>query len=427
VSKTVIVVGTQWGDEGKGKITHHLSSKADVVVRYQGGDNAGHTICFGGATHKLHLIPSGVFNPNAVNILGNGMVVNVKRFLEETDNLKARGVPCNNVFISDRAHVLFDYHMLLDKISESKLGKENIGTTQRGIGPAYTDKTSRRGIRVSEFLGEDFRALLEKAVAEKNAVLAREKMPPLDAGEIYRDYLPVREKIKPYVIDSVSFLNEAYSSGKNILFEGAQGALLDVDFGSYPYVTSSNSSAGGVCSGTGIGPTKINEIIGVVKAYTTRVGCGTFPTELFDETAHYIREAGNEYGTTTRRPRRIGWFDAVILNYSKMINGLTGIAIMLLDVLSGLKSLKICTAYDLDGKIIKTVPASLSDYNKCKPIYEELPGWDEDITEVKKFSELPLAAQNYLKRIEELTGLDIVIFSVGPDEKQTVIRRDVFA
>jgi adenylosuccinate synthase len=232
--------------------------------------------------------------------------------------------------------------------------------------------------------------------------------------------------IRPYVIDAISLLNEAHAAGKNILFEGAQGALLDVDYGSYPFVTSSNSSAGGACTGAGLGPTRIDEVIGVAKAYTTRVGSGTFPTELFDETAHYIRERGNEYGTTTRRPRRIGWFDAVVLNYSRMINGLTGISVMLLDVLTGMKTLKICTAYELDGKIVKTVPASLSAYNKCRPVYEELPGWDEDITGVKSFDELPATAQAYLKRIEELTGVEIVMFSVGPDEKQTVIRRDVF-
>lgn len=426
VSKTIIVVGTQWGDEGKGKITHYLSSKADIVVRYQGGDNAGHTICFNGVTYKLHLIPSGVFNPKIVNILGNGMVINVKRFLAEVESLKAQGIPCDNVFISDRAHVLFDYHALLDQISESKLGKENIGTTQRGIGPAYTDKTSRRGIRVSDFIGDDFHALLTRAIKEKNAVLASEDALQLDAEAVYNEYLPVREMIRPYVIDAISLLNEAHAAGKNILFEGAQGALLDVDYGSYPFVTSSNSSAGGACTGAGLGPTRIDEVIGVAKAYTTRVGSGTFPTELFDETAHYIRERGNEYGTTTRRPRRIGWFDAVVLNYSRMINGLTGISVMLLDVLTGMKTLKICTAYELDGKIVKTVPASLSAYNKCRPVYEELPGWDEDITGVKSFDELPATAQAYLKRIEELTGVDIVMFSVGPDEKQTVIRRDVF-
>ncbi|MCK9537430.1 MAG: adenylosuccinate synthase [Bacilli bacterium] len=427
MSKTVVVVGTQWGDEGKGKITNFLSEKSDFVVRYQGGDNAGHTICFNNTTYKLHLIPSGVFNPKITNILGNGMVVNVKKFLDEVENLRKQGFAVDNVFISDRAHVIFDYHILLDGISEDKLGKENIGTTKRGIGPAYTDKIARRGIRISDFIGEDFKETLKKRIIEKNKELKIEAVAPLDFDDFYQKYLPLCDKIKPFVIDSVTVLNQALAEGKNILFEGAQGALLDVDFGSYPYVTSSNPSAGGVCCGSGIGPTYINEIVGIVKAYSTRVGSGTFPTELLDATGHYIREVGREYGTTTKRPRRIGWFDAVVLNYSKMINGLTGISIMLLDVLTGLKQLKICTGYSLDGKIIKTVPASLADYNKCIPIYEELPGWDDDITAVKSFCELPINAQNYLRRIEELTGLDVVIFSVGPDKNQTIVCRDVFA
>lgn len=427
MSKTVVIVGTQWGDEGKGKISNYLSEKADYVVRFQGGDNAGHTICFNRHTYKLHLLPSGIFNPKITNILGNGMVVNVKRFLEEIQNMQDLGFAVNNVFISDRAHVIFDYHILMDKIREKKLGKENIGTTKRGIGPAYTDKISRRGIRIADFISSNFKQIFEKTVAEKNKEIIENGEEPFAFEALYQEYLPLQSKIKPYVIDSVSVLNQALNDGKNILFEGAQGALLDVDFGSYPYVTSSNPSAGGVGIGSGIGPTHINDVIGIVKAYSTRVGSGTFPTEIIGPIGDYIREVGHEYGTTTRRKRRIGWFDAVILNYSKMINGLTGISVMLLDVLTGLKNLKICTAYNLNGKIIKTVPASLDDYNNCIPIYEEMPGWREDISDVKSFSELPLAAQNYLNRISEITGLEIIIFSVGPDKKQTIKCRNIFA
>ena len=426
MSKTVVVVGTQWGDEGKGKISNYLSEKADYVVRYQGGDNAGHTICFDNAVYKLHLIPSGVFNPNIINILGNGMVINVRRFLEETNHLKNLGFSLNNVFISNRAHIIFDYHVLLDGASEQKLGESLIGTTKRGIGPAYTDKISRKGIRIADFIGDDFYDLFKTRVNEKNKELTKEGIEPLDFNKLYNDYQEIRKKIKPYVIDSISVLNQALDEGKNILFEGAQGALLDVDFGSYPYVTSSNPTTGGVCSGSGIPPTRINEVIGIVKAYSTRVGSGAFPTELHDEIGNYIRETGQEYGTTTRRPRRIGWFDAVILNYSRQINGLTGISIMLLDVLTGLKEIKICTAYKLNNEIINTVPASLDDFNKCIPVYESLPGWSEDITNVKSFEELPTNAKTYLKRIEELTGVNIAIFSVGPDKLQTIECRKIF-
>ena len=426
MSKAVVVVGTQWGDEGKGKITNYLSEFADIVVRYQGGDNAGHTIKFNNVTYKLHLIPSGVFNNSTLNILGNGMVINVRHFLDEIKQLQAQGFSCNNVFISDRAHVLFDYHLLLDTINEEKMGSKKIGTTKKGIGPAYSDKISRNGIRMIDFISDDFYSLLKEKIEEKNLLLSGCNEKTLNFEQLYQEYRQIALQIKPYICDSIALINEALEQDKKVLFEGAQGALLDIDFGSYPYVTSSNPSAGGVCIGSGVGPTKINDVLGIVKAYCTRVGEGTFPTEFEDEISQYIRITGNEFGTTTKRPRRIGWFDTVVLNYSKMINGLTGISIMLLDVLTSVKTIKICTGYNLNGQILYTIPASIKDFEKCIPIYEEIPGWNEDITDVKTFEELPKNAQRYLKRIEELTKLDVVMFSVGPDKSQTIVRKPIF-
>lgn len=426
MNKTVVVLGTQWGDEGKGKVAHYLSNEADYVVRYQGGDNAGHTIRFDNQTYKLHLLPSGIFNPNTINILGNGMVVNVKNFLEEVEALKAAGKFYDNIYISDRAHVLFDYHRLLDGLKEEKLGTKNIGTTKRGIGPAYTDKASRSGIRFADFINPSFQKLFLNNLQEKNLELSLYDAEKINTESVLTEYQEIAAKIRPFVVDSVTMLNEALASDKKILFEGAQGTLLDLDFGTYPFVTSSNCSAGGVATGSGIGPTKISEIVGVVKAYSTRVGSGPFATEFEDEIAEYIRKTGNEYGTSTGRPRRIGWFDGVIANYSRIVNGLTGLAVTLLDVLTGLKTIKICTAYELNGKIIKSVPASIKDFENCRPIYEELPGWDEDITNVKSYEELPENAKKYLERIEEITQVPVVLFSVGPDREQTVLRKKLF-
>ncbi len=426
MNKTVVVVGSQWGDEGKGKITHYLSEQVDYVVRYQGGDNAGHTIKFSGVTYKLHLIPSGIFNPQVTNVLGNGMVINPRNFLSEIALLKSQGFACENVLISDRAHVLFDYHVLFDGLKEERLGSNLVGTTKKGIGPAYTDKIARDGIRMVDFISDDFFSILRDKVQDKNRELVAMKKEPINFLSLYQEYQTIAEQIAPYVCDTVSLLNQAYDQGRKILFEGAQGALLDVDFGSYPFVTSSNPSAGGVCIGTGLGPTKIDSVIGVVKAYSTRVGSGCFPTEFEDETAMYIRKTGNEYGTTTKRPRRIGWFDGVVIQYSKMINGLTGISLMLLDVLTGLETIKLCTAYKIAGKTLHTIPASTREYERCVPVYEEYPGWKEDITHVTSFEELPENAKNYIRRIEAITGLDVVIFSVGPDKTQTIIRKELF-
>lgn len=425
MKKAVVVVGTQWGDEGKGKITNYLSQQADMVVRYQGGDNAGHSIQFDGTKYALHVIPSGVFHAHIRNVLGNGVVLNPKTFVEEVTHLKQQGFACNNLYISDRAHVIFDYHKVLDGLQEVALGERKIGTTKKGIGPTYTDKVSRSGIRVGDFVSDDFETMYKTALRQKNAEIIRLGGEPLSIEESYQEYQALADVIRPYVVDTVVMINEAVKQNQKILFEGAQGALLDIDFGTYPYVTSSNPSGGGVCVGSGIGPTAIQDVIGIAKAYATRVGSGAFPTEFEDDIAKRIRETAHEYGTTTKRPRRIGWLDAVVLKYSTMINGLTGISLMLLDVLSGIETLKVCTAYELNGKKIESIPSRISDFEVCKPIYETLPGWSEDLSQIKTYEELPENAKGYIAFIEKITGVPIVMVSVGPDINQTIIRRKV--
>lgn len=420
MKQTIAVVGTQWGDEGKGKVTNYLSQLCDVVVRFQGGDNAGHTIKFDNQTFALHLVPSGVFNPNTLNIIGNGVVINPESFYNEVIALQARGVKCTNLFVSDRAHVIFDYHKALDGALETKLGSEQIGTTKRGIGPTYTDKMARIGIRVADFISSDFPLKLQKIIQEKNLQLENSYI-QFDYQDMVNKYLPLAQFLKPFVTDTISMINRAYDSRCKILFEGAQGTLLDIDFGTYPYVTSSNSSACGISSGSGIGPNKIQQIIGVTKAYSTRVGSGVFPTEFFDEVASAIREKGHEYGTTTGRPRRIGWLDCVILKHSAMVNGLTGLSVMLLDVLSGLDTLKIAYQYELDGQLIDCLPARIEDFNRVTPIYVEVPGWNEELSDIKEYDKLPVNAKKYLDKITELTGVPIAIVSVGPDQQQTIV------
>ena len=425
MKKAVVVVGTQWGDEGKGKITDYLSQQADMVVRYQGGDNAGHSIQFDGTKYALHVIPSGVFHAHIRNVLGNGVVLNPKTFVEEVTHLKQQGFACDNLYISDRAHVIFDYHKVLDGLQEVALGERKIGTTKKGIGPTYTDKVSRSGIRVGDFVSDDFETMYKTALRQKNAEIIRLGGEPLSIEESYQEYQALADVIRPYVVDTVVMINEAVKQNQKILFEGAQGALLDIDFGTYPYVTSSNPSGGGVCVGSGIGPTAIQDVIGIAKAYATRVGSGAFPTEFEDDIAKRIRETAHEYGTTTKRPRRIGWLDAVVLKYSTMINGLTGISLMLLDVLSGIETLKVCTAYELNGKKIESIPSRISDFEACKPIYETLPGWSEDLSQIKTYEELPENAKGYIAFIEKITGVPVVMVSVGPDINQTIIRRKV--
>lgn len=426
MGNTVVVIGSQWGDEGKGKITNYLSERADVVVRYQGGDNAGHTICFGGETYKLHLIPSGIFNPNIKNVIGNGVVLNPKNFKTELEGLKALGFECNNLYISERAQVIFDYHLVLDGLNENKLGPNKIGTTKKGIGPAYTDKVSRQGFRIADLVASDFKEKYKLALEAKNNEIVALGGEKIDYEKSLKEYMELADYIKPYISDTISLLDEEYKQGKKILFEGAQGALLDIDFGTYPFVTSSNPTTGGASTGTGLAPNKIKEVIGIVKAYTTRVGAGAFPTEQDNEIGSIIREKAHEYGTTTKRPRRVGWLDAVVLKYSATINGLTGISLMLLDILSELDEIKICTSYNLNGKVIKTVPARNDDFSMCEPNYITMPGWHEDITKCTTFEELPENAKKYIEKIEELTGVDVVFVSVGAGREQTIIRKEIF-
>ena len=424
---TTVVVGTQWGDEGKGKITDFLAQQSDVVARFQGGDNAGHTIQFAGQTYKLHLIPSGIFNDDKICILGNGMVINPKSLLKEMDYVKSHGADLSHLKISNRAHVILPYHMELDRLQEESKGiDKQIGTTKKGIGPAYADKVNRIGIRMAELIDpETLKEKLEDIVQEKNHWMKHFGGEPLDIDAIYEEYKAYGETLAPYVTDTSIVLEEEVEKGNKILFEGAQGVMLDIDHGTYPYVTSSSTSAAGVATGSGIGPNMIENVIGVSKAYTTRVGDGPFPTELSGDIAHQIREVGREYGTTTGRPRRVGWFDAVVVNHSRRTSGMTGISLNCLDVLTGLDTLKICVGYDYEGERINYYPANLRQLEKSQPVYEELPGWKEDITNVTSFEELPQNAQTYLKRIEQLTKTKVAIFSVGPDREQTIIRETI--
>lgn len=416
----VVVIGTQWGDEGKGRITDYLAQRADVVVRYQGGNNAGHTVEVGSKRYKLHLIPSGILHPGTTCIIGNGVVVDPIGLIEEIDYLEKEGIEVNALRISDRAHVIMPYHMLLDGLTEEKKGAHDLGTTRKGIGPAYIDKAERMGIRMCDLMDPQlFEEKLDQNLETKNYLLERVYgVKGFEKGPLLENYLKAAEKIKPMVCDTTVIIYEAAKAGKNILYEGAQGTLLDVDLGTYPYVTSSHPIAGGVCIGAGVGPTLIDNVVGVVKAYTTRVGKGPFPTELFDSTGDYIRERGVEYGTTTGRPRRCGWLDAVILRFAVRVNGLSHIAITKLDTLGGLEKVKICTGYEYRGQILMEFPASLRVLAECKPVYEELPGWPEDISGITEYGKLPQNLRNYVERIKELTQTDISFVSVGPGRDQ---------
>jgi adenylosuccinate synthase len=418
---TVVVVGTQWGDEGKGKITDFLAESADVVARYQGGNNAGHTIIIKDKKYKVHLIPSGIFYEDKICVIGNGMVINPLALIDEIDYIHANGFSTANLKISDRAHVIMPYHILLDALEEEQKGENKIGTTLKGIGPCYMDKAARNGIRIADLLDPVvFEQKLRMLVASKNKLIEQVYGAAcLDADSILAEYLGYAEKIRKYVIDTSFILNNAIDDGKKVLFEGAQGVMLDIDHGTYPFVTSSNPSAGGVCIGSGVGPTKIHQIIGVAKAYTSRVGDGPFPTELKDEVGDRIRELGHEYGTTTGRPRRVGWFDSVVVRHARRVSGITGLSLNSSDVLTGLDTVKICTAYKYKGELIDYYPASLSVLNECEAVYEELPGWTEDITQSKSLDDLPQNARRYLERVSELTGIPIVIYSIGRNRDQT--------
>ncbi|HJE27263.1 MAG TPA: adenylosuccinate synthase [Limosilactobacillus pontis] len=420
---SVVIVGSQWGDEGKGKMTDYLSQDADVVVRSQGGNNAGHTIAFDGKKFALRLVPSGIFGKDKLAVIGNGVVINPPALLKELHYLQDNGIDISGLRISSRSHVTFPYHILLDKCQEAAKGDHKVGTTKNGIGPTYMDKVSRVGIRMSDLLEKDtFKVKLQRNLAEKNELFTKlYHVDPISFDDIFESYYEYGQELKKYVTDTSRIVNDALDQGKKVLFEGAQGVMLDVDQGTYPYVTASNPIAGGVCTGVGVGPNKIDTVVGICKAYSTRVGAGPFPTELTDEIGDQIRETGHEYGTVTGRPRRVGWFDSVAMRHARRVSGLSCLSLNLLDVLTGLKTVKICTSYKLDGKQIDYYPASLKELDRCEPVYEELPGWDEDITGVKKFEDLPINAQNYLKRVSQLSETPLATVSVGADRIQTII------
>ncbi|HEY4552461.1 MAG TPA: adenylosuccinate synthase [Bacillaceae bacterium] len=425
---SVVVVGTQWGDEGKGKITDFLSENAEVIARYQGGNNAGHTIQFNNVTYKLHLIPSGIFYKEKISVIGNGMVVDPKALVTELKYLHDRDITTDNLRISNRAHVILPYHLKIDEVEEERKGANKIGTTKKGIGPAYMDKAARVGIRIADLLDREvFEEKLARNLEEKNRLLERfYETDGFKLEDILDEYYEYGQQIKKYVCDTSVVLNDALDEGKRVLFEGAQGVMLDIDQGTYPFVTSSNPVAGGVTIGSGVGPTKIDHVVGVCKAYTSRVGDGPFPTELHDEIGDQIREVGREYGTTTGRPRRVGWFDSVVVRHARRVSGITDLSLNSIDVLTGIETLKICTAYDYNGELITEYPANLNILKQCKPVYEELPGWTEDITGCKSLDELPANARHYLERVSQLTGIPLSVFSVGPDRSQTNVVRSVW-
>jgi adenylosuccinate synthase len=418
-----IIVGTQWGDEGKGKIIDVLSRRADIIVRFQGGNNAGHTVVANGQQFILHLIPSGVLHKAKICVIGNGVVIDPQVLLEEIESLKKRGIDIDsNLKISDQAHLIFPYHKIIDRLRESKKAGLKIGTTGRGIGPCYADKVNRTGIRLSDLLDKEvFREKLRIALAEKNEIFRKiYRHRGFSFKEIEREYLGYAEKMKGYAVDCVRFLNAAIKKGKNILFEGAQGTALDVDFGTYPYVTSSSATSGGACTGTGVAPINIDKVTGVAKAYTTRVGKGPFPTEFDQSLMRQIRRKGREFGATTGRPRRCGWFDAVILRRAIILNGLTEIAVTKLDVLDGLKRIKICTAYKYKGRIYRDFPSSIRVLQNCRPLYEEHPGWGGNTSSITHFKDLPLNARRYIKRLERLLAVRVGMISVGSKREQII-------
>lgn len=415
-----VIVGSQWGDEGKGKITDFLSQKADFVVRYSGGDNAGHTLVLGDQKLHLQLIPSGILLANVQNVIGNGVVLNPETLFNEIDYLAKYKIDSKNLVISDRAQIIMPYHCLLDRLQEEKKSHK-LGTTQKGIGPAYMDKVERIGIRVCDLIDpEILKVRLKATLSAKNEILTNlYGQQALVFDSIYETYKSYGERMKPMVTDTSYLINKALDENKKVLFEGAQGSMLDIDQGTYPFVTSSNPIAGGATVGTGVGPTRINEVVGVAKAYTSRVGEGPFPTELHDQMANTIREVAHEYGVVTKRPRRIGWLDTVVLRHAVRISGMTQLSLNCLDVLTGFETIKIAVAYNLDGKIIDHYPANNREVARCIPIYEELPGWEEDITGVTDIQDLPINAQNYLIRISEIVGLPLHTFAVGPEREAT--------
>ena len=421
-------MGTQWGDEGKGKIVDHLAQQAQVVVRYQGGNNAGHTVVVKGVESKLNLLPSGILYPGKTCIIGNGVVVDPAHLLKEIAGMQERGIDTSGLKISNRAQVILPYHRLMDEADEESRGDAKIGTTKKGIGPCYVDKNARIGIRFVDLMDpEEFARRLKINLTAKNRILTEIfGKEPLDYDKILADYLGYAEKLRPYVTDTIFTLHDAIGRNEKILFEGAQATMLDLDYGTYPYVTSSHPVAGGVCVGAGVGPSAIGKVIGVVKAYTTRVGEGPFVTELHDETGNLIRERGHEYGTTTGRPRRTGWLDTVVVKYACMLSGIDCLAITRLDILDALPTLKICTGYLYKGQPLHEYPASLKVLDEVEPVYEELPGWQSDITGIRRYEDLPLNARRYVERLSECSGARLGVVSVGPDREQTILLEEMF-
>lgn len=424
----IVVIGTQWGDEGKGKIVDHLAEKADVVVRYQGGNNAGHTVVVNGIQHKLHLLPSGILFPGCLCIIGNDVVIDPEVLLHEMNTMRARGIDVSGLRISNRAHLIMPYHRLFDALEETMKGEQKVGTTGRGIGPCYQDRAARTGIRMVSLLDKEaFASELKANLEYKNRILTRvfaEK--ELNFEAIFKQYCDFAEQLRPFVTDTVSLLHQQIDAGKKILFEGAQATMLDLSHGTYPYVTSSNPSAGAACVGSGVGPRCLDKVIGVVKAYSTRVGAGPFPTELLDAIGDSIRATGHEYGTTTGRPRRCGWLDACVLRYARMINGIDCMALTRLDILDQLPTLKICTGYRHQGKLLNEFPASLKVLGEVEPVYEEMPGWRTDISNVRKYQDLPENCRRYLDKITQASGMRIGIVSVGPEREQTILLEKMF-
>jgi len=423
----IVLLGAQWGDEGKGKATDLLGDQVDYVVRYQGGNNAGHTVVIGDQKYALHLLPSGILSPNVIPVIGNGVVIDPAVLLTEIKGLNERGIDTSKLKISTNAHLITPYHRTIDKVSERFLGKSKIGTTGRGIGPAYADKINRIGIRVQDLFDPSIlRQKIEAALHDKNQILIKVfNRKGITVDEVLDEYLGYAQVLKPYVVDTALLLDQALKSGKNVLLEGSQGTLLDVDHGTYPFVTSSNSTAGGASTGSGIGPTKITRVIGILKAYTTRVGSGPFPTELFDEDGDALRKIGGEVGVTTGRNRRCGWFDAPIARYAVRVNGLTDFFLTKLDVLTGWEKIPVCVAYEVDGVRVEGLPASQTDFHHAKPIYEYLPGWKENISKAKSIEDLPNNAREYVKFLEKISGAPISAIGVGPGRDETIVVRDL--
>ncbi|KMY23221.1 adenylosuccinate synthetase [Actinobaculum suis] len=425
----VVILGVQWGDEGKGKATDQLGQQADYVVKFNGGNNAGHTVTVDGESFALHLLPSGILNPHCVSVIGNGVVVDPQALAAEMGALEERGVDTSNLRVSANAHVITSYTKRFDGINETALGERRLGTTKRGIGPTYADKANRVGIRVQDLFHENrLRERVQAAVSQKNMVLScipGEKL--IDSEAVVQELLGYAEMLRPMVVDASKLLNEALDAGKTVIFEGGQSTLLDIDHGNYPFVTSSNATAGGACTGSGVGPTRIDRVVGIAKAYATRVGQGPFPTEQHGEWGDWLRERGGEFGVTTGRPRRTGWFDAPIARYATRVNGLTDMVLTKLDVLTGLERIPVCVAYEINGQRVEEFPVDTWDFEEAKPIYEYHPGWEEDISGVREFANLPATAQHYVRWLEEMSECRFSLIGVGPDREQTIVLHDLLS